>query len=214
MNMKLSTVPFSGFYESLHDSKIDDCIQQMFSDKATGCHPNSGLEDAHFNICDFSKVYTSYAQAYVEAFAEEFKISGMACESLHSPKEYNFTTDKIYALIPEAEITRIHSEVNADALAELVKERFTSHSGFSSFYSNDVKTWGDVLEWDHNQLGTLIQAYADQDSNNGHFDTSMESDLMESANSNGLLDQWVEQATPGIQRLYKIHDYLNARSER
>ena len=28
----LTTVPFSGFYESLHDSQIDDCLERMFAD--------------------------------------------------------------------------------------------------------------------------------------------------------------------------------------
>ena len=37
---------------------------------------------------------------------------------------------------------------------------------------------------------------------------------MEGAFNNGYLDNWISDATPDIDRLYKIHDYLQKRDAR
>lgn len=33
----LSTIPFAGFYDSIHDGVIDDAFDMMFADRETGC---------------------------------------------------------------------------------------------------------------------------------------------------------------------------------
>jgi hypothetical protein len=183
----------------------------MFSDRDTGCQRNEGLESAFYRKCDFGMVHRAYAKAYAEAFGQEFKIK-LEFESLSSPKEYNFTTDRIFVTIADDELTRLHSLVTAEELDKAAKARFTSYSGFISSYSNDVADWGDLQEWDHNQIGTLIAAYVAQES--GDFDQWAEYALMESDVSNGRLDQWLGDANPEATRLYKIHDYLEDRKER
>jgi hypothetical protein len=184
----------------------------MFSDRDTGCHRNEGLEQAFFGKCDFSVVHLDYAKAYAEAFAEEFKIK-CEFESLSSPKEYNFTTDRIFVTIADNEVTRLRSLVSAEELDKVAKERFTSYDGFYSSYSNDVADWGDLQEWDHNQIGALIAAYVNQEANT-EFDQYSELSLMESFTSNGGLDSSLDSANPDAARLYKIHDYLEGRKER
>lgn len=211
--MILATLPFSGFYDSLHDAEIDQATEQMFSDVETGCHRNEGLESALFNKCDFGAVHVSYATDYAGAFADEFKIQGLKFESLKSPKEYNFSTDVIFVQVPASEVARILAATDGKALADLVTEKFSHRSGFVSFYSPDLADWGPVEKWDHNQVGTLLEAYANQETTDV-FDSSAEVALMEKARSNGYIDGWIESATPGIERLYKIHDYLNARMAR
>lgn len=210
--MAISTIPFGGFYQSIHDSEIDNALERMFSDRNTGNERNEGLESAFFRKCDFSVVHLDYAKAYAEAFAEEFKIK-LEFESLSSPKEYNFTTDRIFVTIADSEVTRLHSLVTAEELDKAAKERFTSYSGFISSYSNDVADWGDLQEWDHNQIGTLIAAYVNQEANT-EFDQYSELSLMECFTSNGGLDSSLDSANPDAARLYKIHDYLEARKAR
>mgnify|MGYP001343439304 CR=1 FL=1 len=208
----LTTVPFSGFYNSLHDSEIDWTISQMFSDRATGNETNPGLESALFRNCDFRKVHTSYAADYCENFAEEFKLPSLKFESLDSPREYNFTTDRIFANIELSDLREALRRVDKSELANLAREKFTSRSGFMSFYNPDVNTWGDLATWDHNQCGTLLECLANNDC--GDFDQYQEYNLMDRTRSNGYFENWIESATPNIQRLYKIHDYLETRAAR
>jgi hypothetical protein len=210
--MAISTIPFGGFYNSIHDSEIDNTLERMFSDRDTGNERNEGLEQAFYRKCDFSVVHLDYAKAYAEAFADKFEIKA-EFESMSSPKEYNFTTDRIFITIADSEVVRLHSLVKADELDKVAKERFTSYDGFSSSYSNDVGDWGPVAEWDHNQIGALIQAYVNQESDS-EFDQYSELSLMESFTSNGGLDSSLDTANPEAARLYKIHDYLENRKER
>ena len=209
----LTTVPFSGFYDSLHSSEVDQAIEQMFSDDSG--EPNEGLSEVLQRQCDYRQVFTRYAKSYVEAFAAEFKLTSLAFDELNSPSEYNFTTDRVFANISLDDARRIYSETSAAALAQLAHDKFTSRDGFASFYDADVSTWGALETWDHNQVGVLLQAYAkEQASGADGFDQWAEYNLMEGAYNNGYLDNWISDATPDIDRLYKIHDYLQKRDAR
>jgi hypothetical protein len=212
--MALVTLPFSGFYQSLHDGEIDREIASMFSDRDTGCDRNQGLESALFDKCDFRQVHQAYTQAYAEKFAQEFKVKGLKFESMSSPKEYNFETDRVFALVSKKELTRIYRNLDKSVFADVLKDKFTSCDGFSSFYSNDVKDWGPIASWDHNQYGAILLALAIEESTNGEFDQWAEYNLCESFSGNGDLTRWIEAATPNVERLYKIHDYLETRSGR
>jgi hypothetical protein len=46
------------------------------------------------------------------------------------------------------------------------------------------------------------------------FDTYAEYGLMERAACNGYITQWIEENTPDIDRLYRIHGYLQIRTAR
>ena len=209
----LTTVPFSGFYDSLHSSEVDQVIEQMFSDD--NCEPNEGLSSSLQNLCNYRQVYVNYAKCYVEAFAEEFKISSLKFDELNSPREYNFTTDRIFAEISLEDADRIRSETSAAGLAKQAHDQFTGRDGFASFYDADVNTWGPLSTWDHNQVGVLLQAYVrEQVGAFDEFDIWAEYGLMDAAFSNGNLDNWITEATPGIDRLFKIYNYLQARAAR
>lgn len=90
---------------------------------------------------------------------------GMTFESMDSPREYNFTTDRVYGLVPlktMREIFRRSKAENHETLAAVVRDTFTSYDGFASFYSPDLDSWlakaGRLQDWDHNELGTLLIA--------------------------------------------------------
>jgi hypothetical protein len=211
--MRSTTIPFSGFYNSYHDDEIDQTIERMFSDRQTGDDSNQGLQSRLFDACDFGKVHLEYAKAYADSFAQYFKIPSMKFETLVFPREYNFTTDRIFAFVTLKDLRAIRKATSKGDLAQLAEERFTSRSGFISSYSPDVNDWGPFNEWDHNQYGTLIEAYARQESY-GRFTEDNELSLMEGYRGNGLFDQWIENATKDIGRLFKVHDYLQDRKER
>ncbi len=123
----LTTVPFSGFYESIHSEAID-------------------RED--------------YARAYVNELS-----SGLEFDRLDSPREYNFTTDRIFAKMPLIAARYMLDNVNVTIFTKLCKDTFTSYDGFISHYSPDWTEWDkDITKWDHNQLGVLLTAFINDDS--------------------------------------------------
>jgi hypothetical protein len=203
----LTTIPFCGFYDSLHDSMLDDAVEQMMSDESGS--PYNGLVYKVQMDCRWKPVHEAYARAYCENFGIHFELKSLTFDELKSPKYYNFETDRIFATISTEEVARIASETNWDDFAELAKERFTSRSGFSSFYNPDYLTWGPVETWDHNQVGTLIELLVGED-----FDHYKEYDLMEDDRGNGEIEGWISENTPNIGRLYNIADYLRTREAR
>lgn len=209
-----TSIPFSGFYESLHDSEMDDTLNRMFSDRASGCHSNDGLVNRAFEACDWQAVQVEYAQAYAENFAAQFGLKTLRFSELQSPREYNFTTDRIFCTIGRAELRRLRREVSRDTLAQVAAEYFTSRSGFYSYYSPDVSTWGKVDKWDLNQCGALLTALARDKSSDGTFDHWAEHSLMESDRGNGCLDNMLDSNIKDIGRLYAVHEYLQMREAR
>lgn len=208
----LTIIPFSGFYNSLHDAQINDALRMSFADRATGCETNEGLLNRFYDRADFGIVYEKYARAYAGAFADKFHIE-LEFDSLSSPREYNFKTDRIFCTIDESEVRRILSLTPIGTLRTVAEEWFKSRSGFISFYSPDIADWGDVSEWDHNQIGALISAYV-KHSSNDEFDGYAEVDLMEKVSCNGYLENWLYECNPDAARLYRIRDYLQDRAER
>lgn len=167
-------VPFSGFYESIHDEQINSAIENHFE----WLHEEDGLEDTlteeesdaiWSSDVNWSAIRNEYAKEYTEAFGNEFKL-GLKFIELSSPKYYNFSTDRIFAEVAKHQIDKIRKQVEAtDLWAETVKEQFTSRDGFSSFYSNDIKDedWTkDVL--DECQYGVLLETYIEVLANEGY----------------------------------------------
>ena len=207
MKTLVTTLPFSGFYGSCHDAQLDHALEAMFSNDQGDS--NQGLTDRVTSTCRWSVVHRAYAKEFAENFCEEVGIRHARFESMDSPKFYNFETDRVFIELPLTEVQRMTRHVSSDSLDLVARERHTTRSGFISFYSPDWRTWGDVTSWDHNQLQTLVEAYV--------RDTCSEldeDDLMDSAQENGRFDEWIANNTPGIEQLWRIHDYLRIREAR
>ena len=206
----LTTIPFSGFYCSLHDSALDSALESIFSDD-NGKKRYSIFYSAR-DAADWCMVQNNYAAEYAAAFAREFNLP-LQFESMKSPREYNFSTDIIYCTISAENAARLFYTCDKTLLDKIARETFTSRSGFVSFYDTDFTEWGDILTWDHNQLGALIRAYVAEQ--NPDFDQWAEFDLMESAQCNGRLENWIFESNPKtLNRLANINSYLNKRGGR
>lgn len=205
-----TTIPFSGFYYSLHDSALDSALESIFSDD------NGEKRDSIFyaaqDAADWRTVQNNYAAEYAAAFAAAFNLQ-LQFESMKSPREYNFSTDIIYCTISADDAAWLFDTCNKTLLAKIARETFTSHDGFISFYDPDFTEWGDILTWDHNQLGVLVRAHVAEQ--NPDFDSWAEFELMESAQCNGRLDNWIFESNPdALNRLANINEYLNKREGR
>jgi len=203
--MLTSTIPFLGFYETIHDNAIDRAIEGLFEDDNGDC--NSALIN-HFyssNCINFVKVRNEYAKDYAQAFATATNLQ-LTFDELNSPREYNFQSDRIFVNVTPESVIKLFALVDKDVLRQCIKEEYSSRSGFISYYSPDLNEWPeDITKWDHNQLGTLISVAVDFD----------EEKYMEELSGSGQVDSWVYSALndKGI-RLSNIAVYLRERQER
>ena len=187
----LTTIPFSGFYNSIHSSLLDNALESMFSD-SSGYHPTSKrLSEKLWGHSPYP--VKEYSKAYVKAFEAKLKEEtglniSLSFESVSSPKEYNFTTDIIFAKISLHDTVRLRSYLGELALTKQVKREFTSRSGFISFYSPDVSAWGNFPEWDHNQVGCILSAIVSS------WNDEWETYIMDQYSENGYLDNWIYAA--------------------
>lgn len=88
---------------------------------------------------------------------------GLKFSDMTSPQYYNFETDRLFAWVSLATVKRLFAISKADdhdTLRRVIKERFTSRSGFISHYDNDLASWlsKPLAQWDHNELQTLLVA--------------------------------------------------------
>jgi hypothetical protein len=205
----LVTVPFSGFHEgTIHDLAIDEAIDRMFED--INGNPIPGLNEKFWDDMDidFKIVRDAYAKDYVSSLATELKVS-LVYESISSPQYYNFTTDRIFAHLPSDRLTLLINTAGWQRIDRLIHDTFTSVPGFCSGYPNHRSKWPeDVSEWDHNQIGVLLEAATEAI---GFSEDNCAAELVASDE----IANWIwEAAGPKAERLFKIASYLRTRQER
>jgi hypothetical protein len=209
--MILTTIPFSGFYESIHNDNIDQAENLLFANN-DGIS-NEGLQTRFFKECNYSQVFKKYAEAYADQFSEDFKIRSLKFVELNSPRQYNFSTDHIVCSISRADLRVIYKATDRQKLTDHVRENCTSRSGFMSFYDPDLKKWGYVDNWEQPQIKLLLDVYCDQETDAVDFN-DYEVYCMDDYSGNGYFDDWLCEACPIVDRLYKIHNYLQTREGR
>jgi hypothetical protein len=141
---------FSGFFESIHSEAFDSEEESIIEN-----YPGHKWDDFKFTNDE-----VGYCKSYVAAISSEVGLK-MEFMELTSPREYNFSTDKISVWITNKELKVISSVLNSETLKNLIKRRFTSRDGFSSWYSNDIEEWKvkKVQDWNCVELGTLLDAW-------------------------------------------------------
>lgn len=149
-------IPFSGFYNSVHDYELEQNLDRQLGDSCGDV--DEKLRELTYESMDWVEAHRAYAEKYTEFFADKLDISAKFIRVI-SPREYNFETDRILADIPERDIVKLRDATNHSDLNTIARERFTSRSGFSSFYKPDYTLWTlDLREWDHNQMETMVRA--------------------------------------------------------
>lgn len=175
--MRTITVPFEGFYESSYSGEVNHLEEreaESLEERDREEQPEelrltaSEFGEIFYWVTDYRACYGKIAEAYVDAFSWYFKDAlgidlQLKFESMSSPREYNFTTDRLFAYIPDDVVEDLFRRSEADghkSLQAVLKERHTSYDGFISFYSNDLTEWLEkpLDEWDHNELESLMQA--------------------------------------------------------
>ena len=172
MNKLESTIPFDGFYESFISDDIDHQIGQQIEWGTDIYDLNEDeqqvLEDSYLSVNRkyfYNQIAEDYTNFYIDALNERLKgfTLNAKFQLLTSPREYNFETDRIFIEIEEnhaIDFIKYIIKNYKKELKEKIEDRFTSRSGFNSFYKNSLDLWPkDYSEWDHNQIGTCFELF-------------------------------------------------------
>ena len=172
MNKLESTIPFDGFYESFISDDIDHQIGQQIEWDSDIYDLNEDeqqiLWDSYLSI-NRSYFYNQIAEDYTNFYIEILnrRLKGFTLKAkfnlITSPREYNFETDRIFIEIEEnhaIDFIKYIIKNYKKELEEKIEDRFTSRSGFNSFYKNSLDLWpNDYSEWDFNQIGTCFELF-------------------------------------------------------
>jgi hypothetical protein len=138
-----------------------DNEERQFTESWLEENPDISEKEMNFwHYVNWPRVYNDICRDYVAAFDDYIDLGlGLTFSDMSSPREYNFETDRIFAHISDESVLRLWEMTDKDELRKVMRERHTSYDGFYSHYSNDLDDWGnDPLEYDHNQLMTLLLA--------------------------------------------------------
>tara|TARA_R110002167_G_scaffold51091_1_gene148218 strand:- start:231 stop:737 length:507 start_codon:yes stop_codon:yes gene_type:complete len=122
---------FGGFYHSEHSDNIDS------KEESYGYN----WEDV-----DYKKTHINYCKEYLNKLNFELEID-LTFIQLDSPREYNFTTDKIVCSISNKDFKTLLNTYDTKELFNYIEEHSKSRSGFTSFYSGyaAVKKESDIF---------------------------------------------------------------------
>lgn len=211
-----TAIPFSGFYEAHEPYDLERELDLGNMPEFVG----RVLTDVIWMKSNFQAACLAYSKAYCQAIQDEIesifseKRAGIPVKfkELQSPREYNFTTDRIFAEMPvvwfKYQLIKLRDEVR-----QIAKDKFTSRDGFISFYASDIDGWPECpSEWDANQLECIVLA-ALRDLRDGTFDFTDQCMLMGDFECNGggqeCLDAAFFENKETLQRVYRIAHHFN-----
>lgn len=166
-------LPFWGFYESTHDSLIDDGVRLHFQDDSG--EVSDEVDDAIWSALDnedWKLIQREYCEQFVYALSQELSVPSkysvdLKFSDLTSPRHYNFESDRLFATIPADQLAKIRAEVeeydDGERWRQHVKDVFTSYDGFSSNFPAELagEEWTRE-DWDAVQYLPLFQLYLEE----------------------------------------------------
>ena len=135
---------FSGFYNT---SWSDDDERFFYDCKERGIEEVDGWE---IDWTRYKNDVGSYYVLYYEGFIKQYlHLSGfnIIFEEIVSPREYNFSTDRIFCTLEIDNLSEFLGNLVKlalpvkDKLAKMIRDNHSSRSGFISFMSNDLDEW-------------------------------------------------------------------------
>ena len=128
-----TTIPFGGFYESIWDQEIDSIAEREAEYMTSDEGEYSDFEDDEvwqvmFDHTNHQALEIEVAKLYVDAWQD--LINGelgidirISFNLMVSPKEYNFTTNRIFVQISSEDVQRLRVEAPETALAQAAKDK-------------------------------------------------------------------------------------------
>jgi len=138
---------FPGFYNTIFQPDEDQEIDSINETRKENGLIEVEFNDIEFNYREYEKEVSGQCVGFIQGVLKRDLNNGINIEfeKLYSPKEYNFSNDTInctYRINKHFEKALIkYVNENLPEFQVYLKERFTSCSGFISFYSNDSDIW-------------------------------------------------------------------------
>lgn len=139
---------FGGFYD---EEFTDDYMAMMYGPDCFE-HDEPGFKVPEI---DYAATYLAVAKGpvmeeYRRLFDDDLPpiFKGLEFYSLYSPREYNFETDRVLAVVKydrEALETLLFEEYR-ESFNEFLRANYSSRSGFISFVPNNIEEW-ERKEW-------------------------------------------------------------------
>lgn len=181
-------IDFGGFYESIHSGLIDSRLEldfEYYQEREENFDPDGYWDSINYRetfrlyAIDYTKELFSYIEnEYIEEeldLERSLRLSSIDLENLYinSPREYNFSTDKI--VIPDASLGisiqlkwLFKKILNKDSrFREYIRSLTTSSSGYIPFY--DYKEIVS-LEKEDTALGMMLSYLAEVFNRSEYFD--------------------------------------------
>lgn len=160
-------VPFPGFYESILSGAIDAAeertVEYLRENEFYEILEDYQIAEILYDHTDYGAIHQKLAKAWVEEFddlvLDELDLSlGLTFSIMTSPREYNFTTDRVFAKISMPQLRELFELVDKRRLDEVCEQHLKSRDGFISHYDYRWRNWGPLEDWDYNQTGMLLHA--------------------------------------------------------
>lgn len=160
MKVEIQIPFFSGFYGSIWSDEMDDALLNGPREEDLKYWEGWAVDYKEYE----QEVAEEYARLYVEKLNDvlELDISQEEQAEVVSPKEYNFSTDRIFVDIEFHDLDKVKALMleNKDEMSRLIKKNHTSYDGFWSFMSNQFDEWIDKhLDYEDGDFG-LYLSYA------------------------------------------------------
>ena len=139
----LVKIPFSGFYNSIHDSVIDSALEYESECYTDSDKANDIILDV-LNVNHYDKIREELSKVFIEGVNElfwyEYDINlDLEFDSLKSPRFYNYSTDEIYCYVDNDKIkdgnNRLDSQEKQNA--RQYQHRDSGNGGSSQNSSSD-----------------------------------------------------------------------------
>jgi len=144
MKLEINFPIFDGFYNSVFDDlfEISDDLDN-YGDVSQAEYDLTNWNETHKQI---AAGFISEVESYYKKELLSFGITSLNFVKVDSPKQYNFTTDKLVCEVVFNCYTFKNTVLefireNYSDFQNFIKENYSSYSGFISFYSNDPQIW-------------------------------------------------------------------------
>lgn len=157
MRLDLEVPGFTGFYDGIWGQSENEwnAAHEMKYGEHEDFESLNFIDDWGFGPDYEDKVAQLFAKEYAEIVKSNLGVEMEFVESyVQSPREYNFTTDRIFAVfdLPDYGVLVKRLMELADLpeyrtkLAALIKKYHSSYDGFMSFMSDDIEEWFGLMQ--------------------------------------------------------------------
>ena len=189
---------FNGFYSTVFEPDEESTIESPYK-----------YDDYEFDYSEYNQRVSKACVNQIERKLAElgFNIQ-IVFEALISPREYNFANDSINVLykLKPSDVKGINDylKANVNEFDAYITERYTSRSGFMSWYSNDFQDWFKEYLTNKDKLAHVFGAVLEFIFANENYTAF---DLYEDICSDCYLDGWLKEGVGGVAE--RIETYAN-----